>query len=92
MNFIFGLIVGGSIGIVLISLLSVNKINELERENKCLYVENKDLRYDNDELHNAEYRAMQYAKTIKTIEDIYFGQGTIVDKHDAIGKVFKGEE
>ena len=86
--FIIGLIFGA----IICSLTRISGNNELINEKMQLEEENKELRYDNEELRRAESRATAYARLIKEIEDIVFGKGTIVDKHDAIVKILKGEE
>lgn len=85
-------VLGLFLGAVVCSLAKVSGNNELINEKMQLEEENKELRYDNEELRRAESRATAYARLIKEIEDIVFGKGTIVDKHDAIVKILKGEK
>lgn len=92
MEYIAIFIIGAILGAILMSLSGVSSQNELLDENKCLYDENKELRSENEYLRKAETRAMNYARKIKQIENIAFGKGTIVDKHDAIVKLLKGEK
>lgn len=89
MNFLATFLAGSITGGLLMTIFNRKEMKDLTEENKCLYNENKDLRYDNDELHNAEYREMLYARIIKKIEDIIFkdGYGSIVDRIDKIKEV-----
>lgn len=84
--FIIGLIFGA----IICSLTKTSGSNDLINENIQLKDENKELRQDNDELRYAESRAVDYARKLKQIEDIMFGQGTIVDKYDEVVKILKG--
>lgn len=89
-KFIMGMLAGGFVTLVAMCFASVSSKNSIMEENKQLEDENKELRYDNEELRYAESRAVDYARRLRQIEDIIFGQGTIVDKHDAIVKLLKG--
>ena len=92
MGYIALFLIGTFVGIITYSLANMSATNDLIDENMHLKNENKQLKFDNDYLRNAENRAVDYARKIKKIEDIIFNKGTIVSKYDAVEKFLKGEK
>lgn len=93
MMFILGMLLSFVLGMGLIAYISKEVMDDYIIQNYNLIKKQKELIEENSELKeiriNAEIRATQYARKIKQIEDIVLqkGQGSIVDRFDAIKKL-----
>ena len=87
---VLGFVVGGMLVAVLISLTTISKINEYEEENQTLYLENAELRFENEELRdtsiNAEQRALIHFRKLYAIENIIKNDE---EKHEFITETMK---
>lgn len=86
--FLLGIILGIFIGILITVVISIDTINNYERQNTRIINNNIELIKENaelkDEQNNTESRVTQFARIIKKVEDITASQKSKEDKFDEI--------
>ncbi len=86
--FLLGIILGIFIGILITVVISIDTINNYERQNTRIINNNIELIKENaelkDEQNNTESKVTQFARIIKKVEDITASQKSKEDKFDEI--------